>query len=424
MSHHELQERYLDQALAEVVSEKRMPDFADAVASASVAERHAAVARVANATRSPSWSLRRRFAAAAMVLFGLAVVWGIWAGENDRNDVGPATDPPWQDEVKDPKRVIPKDREELAKLLAKVKSVTARGCYVTNLESGAAMRLNLDRGMAGFVPVTAKDRATFFAELTKVTKRKLRPVRRGFDPGVRVILHLDDGRTLHCLVEFSKTLRILPGHDFDLRNGHTLFNLLGRYCGDSFTPTMWSLGLVSGQLDMRAPNGDYAYSSDLESLTFLGLGNMDLMNHLDRFTKLRSLDLSGSWKRLSLKAFRIAKWRPKARAAVAGLRRLIGSRIDIRDADGADMLGLMPELQDLELANCVHIGRETTAVIAKLASLRHLDLRGCSGLSYEDCLRLTDHSGLLSVRLSPGNLSQAHQQHLERRFAKRLTWAK
>jgi hypothetical protein len=424
MSHHELQERYLDQALVEVVSQKRMPDLADAVASASVAERQAAVARVANATQSPSGWSRRRFAAAAMVLFGLAVVWGIWAGENDRNDVGEATDLPWHDEVKDPLRVIPKDREELTKLLTKVRSATARGCYATNFESGAPRRLNLDRGMDGFVPVTAKDHAIFFAELTKATKRKLRPVRRGFDPGVRVILHLDDGRTLHCLLEFTKTLRILPGHDFNLRNGHTLFNLFGHYCAESFTPSMWSLGLVSGQLDMRGPNGDYAYSSDLESLTFLGIGERGLKRHLARFTKLRSLDLSGSWQELSSKAFRIAEWQPKSRVAVAGLRHFVGSRISLSDANGADMLGLMPELEDLNLANCVHIGRATVAVLAKLASLRKLDLRGCSGLSYEDCLVLSDHAGLVSVRLSPGDLSQAHQRHLEARFAERLTWAK
>jgi hypothetical protein len=424
MSHHELRERYMDQALVEVVCQKPMPDFGNAVASASAAERHAAVARVATAAGSPSRLSRRRFAAAAMVLFGLAVLWGIWSGENERNDVGEATDPPWRDEVEDPKRVIPKDREELAKLLAKVKSVTARGCYATNLESDAPIRLNLDRGMGGFVPVKAKDCATVFAELAKVTKRKLRPMRGDFDPAVRLILHLDDGRTLHCLFDFDKTLRILSGHDFDLRKDYTLFNTFGRYCADSFGPTKQSLGLVSGQLDQRLPNGDYAFSLDLESLTFLGLGDMNLTSHLSRFTKLRSLDVSGSWQQLSDKAFRVAKWKPKARDAVAGLRRFVGSRIDISDANGAAILGLMPELRDLDLAGCTSIGPETVAVIAKLTALRNLDLSGCSAVSYEDCLLLAGHARLGSVRLSAGKLSQAHQRHIEARFAGKLTWVK
>ncbi|MFT4515056.1 MAG: hypothetical protein ACI89X_002095 [Planctomycetota bacterium] len=424
MSHHELQERYLDQALVEVVGQKRMPDLAYAVASASAAERHAAVVRVANSSRSPSWLSHRKFAAAAMVMFGLAVLWGIWSGENDRNDVGEATDPPWHDEVQDPKRVIPKGREELAKLLAQVKSMTARGCYVTRYETGAPKRVNLDRGMGGFVPVKAKDHGTVLAELAKVTKRKLRPVRNGFDPGVRVILHLHDGRALHCLIEFSKTLRILSGDDFDIRSRHTLFNTLGGYCADSLEPTMQSLGIVQGHLDLRKPNGDYAFSSALESLTFQDAGDIDLMRHLARFTNLRSLDLTDSWQQLSSKAFQIAEWKPKARVAVAELRRFVGGRIDISDANGANLLGLMPKLKDLDLANCESIGRETVAVIAKLEALRNLDLSGCPAISYEDGLLLADHAGLVSVRLSQGNLSQAHKKHLETRFAEKLTWVK
>ena len=162
MSNDALQDRYLDVALAEVTGGRTAPDLAAAVASASAAERRAALQHVelTAPTRAPHW--RPALLCAAVVLLGVGVLWGIWSSERGAAP-RQASQAPWQDRVQDPDRVVPRSVEELSQLLQQVESMAARGCTVHLVSSG--MKLDVDRGLDGFAEVDPAARRQLLAEL-------------------------------------------------------------------------------------------------------------------------------------------------------------------------------------------------------------------------------------------------------------------
>lgn len=423
MSNAALRERYLDAAITEVVQDSDMPDLATVVARATANQRHRAVQRCEQAQQQPGFWNRRRLQLAAILLGSIALVIGIWAAAQPPEDKVSAGQP-HEDRVHDPKRIVPKNKDELLQMFEQVVSMQARGCYSTLHTSGQPpVKLNYDIGMGGFVPVAGAARDKVLKLLKRHGGRKQQPARRDFDPGVRLVMTLKNGRTLHCLIEFNRTMRVFADKDISIRGDLELGNELGLHCGLSSQPSQIALGYVTGSTDgHHVGTGKPLYPSDMPVLRCYNSNDDFIRERIERFTQLHTLDMTHSARTLTEDAFVIAKWRPETRKVIAGLRTFAARGAPLSETNAQDVLRLMPKLEELDLANCPQLQEGTLRAILKLARLQRLDLTACTGIAPEHLGLLKDHAELAVVKLSAKGLTEGQRSALERSLGDRLHW--
>lgn len=423
MSNPALKERLLDAAITEVVQGADMPDLATVIARATASERRRAVEHCERAQQRASFWNRGRMQLAALLLGSIALVVGIWAFTQPPEDKASAGQP-HEDRVHDPKRVVPRDKEELLQMLEQVVSMQARGCSSTLHTSGQPpVKLDYDIGMGGFVPVEGEARDIVLKRLKRHGGRKQQPKRRDFAPGIRLVMTLKNGRTLHCLIQFNRTMRVFADKDINIRGDLKLGNVLGKFCGLSSLPSQVALGYVTGSTDgHHIDTGEPMYPSDMPVLRCYNSNDDFIRERIERFTKLHTLDMSHSARTLTEDAFVIAKWRPEIRKVIAGLRTFGARGGPLADANAQDVLGLMPKLEELDLANCPQLAEGTLRAILQLAQLQRLDLSGCTGIPPEYLVLLKDHATLAVIKLSPKGLTEGQRSSFERSLGDRLHW--
>lgn len=415
-----LKERCLEAAITEIVGDSGMPDLSTVIARATASERRRALVRCEQAQQPRSLWSRRRLQLAAILLASLAVIGGIWSMTQTPEDR--AAGQPFQDRVHDPKRVVPKNAKELSKLLKQVVSLQARGCGSTlHVAKLPPMKLDYDIGMDGFVAVEGKTYDSVLARLQKHVTRKQQDPRKDFDPGIRLVLTLRDGRTLHCLIQFNRTMRVLPDKDIDLTGHLQLGNLLAMSCGLSSQPSQVAQGYATQSIDGFYNSGEPMYPPDMEVLQCIYWADWCMREYVQRFPKLQTLDLSRSALTLTNDAFDVEQWRPDTRAVIARLRTFVARGVALTDATAADVLSLMPELQELDLSTCQRLGADTVQAVLKLEHLRELNVSGAA-MAPEMLQLLANHKALVAIRLSSTGMSDGQRAMLERSFDSKLVW--
>ena len=358
------------------------------------------------------------------MLVSFTAIYGIWAFVRTAEDPGVPLEQPFQDQVEDPKRVIPKTIEEFRDLLSKVDTVEARVCGVTHfLKDLPPLKVNLDRGMGGFVPVAGKPRDQLLELLEKRSSGRRVARRKDFDPGIRLVLKLRDERTVHCLVHFARTLRVLADKDIDLNHQVQLGNMLANYCAESSQPAASALGYVVQSADgMYGPKGPPYYPVDMERIRCGYVSDSFLHYRIGLFPKLHTVDVSDSALTLTPAAFDLSQWTDKTRTVYGNLRSFAARGAPLQDDDAAAVLGLMKSVETLDLADCTQLADNTVQAIAKLPRLRELDLSGCTGIPTEMFAVLAASQELLTVRLSREGLTAGQQKALKKSLGARLRW--
>lgn len=370
-----------DAALREAVRGEQAPDLARDVARASAAQRAEALALVdRHGTEAP---LRGRFRsawlAAAAVLLGLGVVWAIWSrNAQDAHDAAPI--PTQARDPQDPQRVVPKTVEEFRTLLKQTRTIRVRGCYAQVSVGGDMVRVDLDRGDAGYVELSDADRTKVLQLLDRLAEGATIPPKPNLAPGARLRLELKNGTNLQVLTELGGPMRVYADRDIR-RSGNELGNLLAGYMGTSFDRAAVELGVVVGGINTRltTPEGNvYRYPSTLERLELYDSPTSVMTQDIARFADLRELDVRHSSDSMIVERLSTDPWSQAARDVLGGLQIFRAAGLRFSDPDLARLVGDMQDVEVLELESCPHADAETLIAVLQLGSLKTANLRGCS----------------------------------------------
>lgn len=362
-------ERYLETAIEEALGGLSAPDLS-ARATPPV-ER-------AGAT-STSW---RAWSTAALVLIGLGVVAGVALfGDGGAGEVAAPQDP----EV-----VRPRDVDELRALVANTVSVDVAVRFV----GSRSIEVDPD-GPGGTTRFASPENV---AEVVEAFGRELRPLPpAGWIWPNTIRMHLRDGRVVEMsLGRVGAPVLGVQGIQGDLRPSTSLQHLLGAHVELAEATARSAQGVVIGGVELARSDSleGITFAPDLRSIRAFDLVPAD-MAHFARFTKLETLDLSGSARTLGsgwgeplapLPELRAITMR-NARMDDADLRALSRhaelERLELEYA-GASLTGAgfaafhdAGRLRDVDLSRAAGLTDGGLVALFAVPSLRRLDLSGC-----------------------------------------------
>ena len=434
-------ERYFDLALEEACGRSTPPDVTARIVTAGNVAQRAARDRAREAGSASSGRRRSPWLAAALVFLGLGVVLTLI----HERDLGLNLDPepvPLQDPVAGPGYVAPKNSEELVAMLDRVASISVRGCAywvaISGMQGGdydparyapprgatrgtgnqTMLRIDLDQGDA-YLPVTdPEDHAVILAGIRWAAGDQKIARSGDYLPGCRIVLHLDDGRDVHCTTELGRSLRVLEGHDLRVRNGD-FTNLLAGMTADTFDLSRRDLGFVDRDLEGRVRGGGYWLPNEQEAIRLINGRAEALTQQVGRFDSLRLLDVSASAWTLDPAELQIDKFADRSLDVLAGLQSFAARSLRLDDAGLAALVARMPALERLDLS-ATAVGLETLQAMTELEELAAIDLRDCKRLEPQELMQLLMLPRLPEVQITAGALGALVEESFGQAFGDRF----
>jgi len=434
-------ERYVDLALEETCGSIAPPDVTARIVTAGKVARREARDRAREANTASSGREPSRWLAAALVFLGLGVVLTLLY----ERDLGLNPDPEpvlLQDPVAGPEYVAPKTSEELVAMLDRVVSISVRGCgywvAITGITGGdydaeryapprgetrvmsnqTMLHIDLDQGDA-YLPITSpQDRAVILAGIRRCAGNQKLARSEGYRPGCRIVLHLDDGKDVHCTTEMGRSLRMLEGHDLKVRDDE-FTNLLASKTAYSLGPSRRDLGLSDGDFEARTLGGAYALPNQQRELRLVNGRPEALTQQIGRFDSLRFLDISASAWTLDPAKLQIDKFEELSLDVLAKLHSFVARSLRLDDAGLAALVAKMPALEQLDLS-ATAVGMKTLRAMSELKELTEIDLRDCASLEPAELMQLLALPRLPEVQVTAGAMDAKAEQALGMAFGDRL----
>ncbi|MEC7583928.1 MAG: hypothetical protein VYE77_06390 [Planctomycetota bacterium] len=434
-------EKYVDLALEEACGSSTPPDVTARIVTAGNVAQRAARDRAREAGSASSGRRRSPWLAAALVFLGLGVVLTLLY----ERDFGLNPDPepvPLQDPVAGPDYVAPKNSEELVAMLDRVASISVRGCgfwvAISNVQGGdydperyapprgatkvtnnqTMLHIDLDQGESFVAIESPRERAVILAGIRRAAGNQKIPRSDAYRPGCRIVLHLDDGRKVHCTTELGRSLRVLEGHDLEASDLE-LANLLAGKTAVSLGPSQRDLGIAHGDFEARTLGGAYALPHQQSQVRLINGRPEALTQQIGRFDSLRVLDISASAWTLDPAELQIDKFEELSLDALGRLQSFAARSLRLDDAGLAALVARMPALERLDLS-ATAVGPKTLRAMIELEELTAIDLRDCKRLEPPELMQLLTLPRQPEVQVTAGAIGDKAEQALGMAFGDRF----